>query len=351
MRSLKKQSYIILLFVFLFFLYTYSNIILERYFSELLVDQQNPYNWQLELEGDYYQRLDGWYLTSLKDTARLKDSLSIDFGVFTVITLDSLLDSLAIYASGDRIALYDSFGNQREVLVFGNQPNPYISAPKPGQSLSREPRTTGLDWYLDNSPTIGQVNDFEDASGWVDGYIFDDSGNTLDSAEIQYGWYDYFQEKFLPQIAVTDSNGFFKFQQLAKIVYLEIRKKGYISEDTLLQVWPDSTVSIQISLIDTVIDNIDEEDDEIADSYKLNQNYPNPFNNQTIIQFTLPLSDFAELTIYDMTGKIIATLVSGYMKAGNHSINWNADNVASGIYIYQLKTSEGSQSKKCLLLK
>ena len=130
MKVFTKLLYIILPLVFTFFLYTLSNPIAVSYFSELTVDQQNYYNWHLELEGDFHQELDGWYLTSSTDTAQLKDNLSTDYGLFLVLTQDSLLDSLAINAKGDWITLYDSLGNNMDILVFGNYQYSFIVAPK-----------------------------------------------------------------------------------------------------------------------------------------------------------------------------------------------------------------------------
>jgi len=91
-------------------------------------------------------------------------------------------------------------------------------------------------------------------------------------------------------------------------------------------------------------------------SFVLNQNYPNPFNPTTMISFSLQKSDFVQLTIFNMLGKQIRTLVNGEQSSGKHTFMWNGKNdtgttVASGTYIYHLKVGQRSESKLMLLIR
>jgi hypothetical protein len=86
--------------------------------------------------------------------------------------------------------------------------------------------------------------------------------------------------------------------------------------------------------------------------YELKQNYPNPFNPSTIIPYSIPISDFVILKIYDMLGKEIETLVSETQPAGSYSLNYNASSLSSGIYFYKLQVGSGfSETKKMLLMR
>lgn len=85
--------------------------------------------------------------------------------------------------------------------------------------------------------------------------------------------------------------------------------------------------------------------------FKLEQNYPNPFNPATNIQFSLPLKSYAQLTIYDILGRKMATLVHQTLPAGTHTFSWDASRNASGIYLYRLVTKEGVSTKKMILIK
>lgn len=79
-------------------------------------------------------------------------------------------------------------------------------------------------------------------------------------------------------------------------------------------------------------------------------NYPNPFNQRTTIEFTLPESTVVDLSIYSSTGQKVATLLKQNCRAGQHSINWDASGLASGMYIIRLHTGSTVHEKKVTIL-
>ncbi|MDO9549053.1 MAG: T9SS type A sorting domain-containing protein [Candidatus Marinimicrobia bacterium] len=83
----------------------------------------------------------------------------------------------------------------------------------------------------------------------------------------------------------------------------------------------------------------------------LYQNYPNPFNPTTIISYQLPKSSHVKLSIYDISGRLVETLVNDYKNVGYYSVEWNAKNVGSGIYLYRIDAGNFSSVKKCLAVK
>ena len=85
--------------------------------------------------------------------------------------------------------------------------------------------------------------------------------------------------------------------------------------------------------------------------FKLNQNYPNPFNPSTTISFSLPVSDNVSLQIFNALGEEIISLVESFMVSGVHTFNFNAEGLTSGLYVYQLSTSNVIQTRKMLYLK
>jgi len=89
----------------------------------------------------------------------------------------------------------------------------------------------------------------------------------------------------------------------------------------------------------------------IPKEYCLYQNHPNPFNSTTNISYALPKSGEVSIKIYDLNGKLIATLTKSKMPAGNHIIFWNASNLPSGIYVIKYQAVGFTQTKKCILLK
>ncbi|MBN1633100.1 MAG: T9SS type A sorting domain-containing protein [Ignavibacteria bacterium] len=90
---------------------------------------------------------------------------------------------------------------------------------------------------------------------------------------------------------------------------------------------------------------------EVAGDFRLHQNYPNPFNNSTAISFDLPKSDFVTLKIYDVRGKEIAVPVNEYLNYGRYKINFDAGNLASGIYFYSLQSGSLNLTRKMVLQK
>ncbi|NOZ04505.1 MAG: T9SS type A sorting domain-containing protein [FCB group bacterium] len=117
------------------------------------------------------------------------------------------------------------------------------------------------------------------------------------------------------------------------------------------------TSTIYIDDITVVVDSLSTvTDPALPGKFGLHQNYPNPFNPVTTIQYDIPVTGEVQLTVYDVSGREIATLVNDRVAAGTHTVRWDGRNrdggkVASGIYIYRLKADNYVQSKKLLLIK
>ncbi len=85
--------------------------------------------------------------------------------------------------------------------------------------------------------------------------------------------------------------------------------------------------------------------------FKLFQNYPNPFNPTTNIKWYSAVDGWQTLKVYNGLGKEVTTLINEYETSGDHEINWNAENLTSGVYFYQLKVGSFVETKKMLLIK
>ncbi|MCH9007152.1 T9SS type A sorting domain-containing protein, partial [candidate division KSB1 bacterium] len=92
------------------------------------------------------------------------------------------------------------------------------------------------------------------------------------------------------------------------------------------------------------------DEDNIPKHFALSQNYPNPFNPATHITYTLPRSNFVTLTIYNLIGKEVQTLVQEFQPSGSYSVNFNAAHLSSGVYFYRLETGGLVQTNKMILL-
>jgi M6 family metalloprotease-like protein len=93
------------------------------------------------------------------------------------------------------------------------------------------------------------------------------------------------------------------------------------------------------------------ESEKLPGQYMLLQNYPNPFNPMTTIKFSAPEKEHAILSVYNSRGQFIENVIDGILEAGWHNVNINAENYASGLYIYRLQIGEFSMSKKMIVLR
>ncbi len=90
---------------------------------------------------------------------------------------------------------------------------------------------------------------------------------------------------------------------------------------------------------------------KIPTEFGLTQNYPNPFNPSTTINYSIPQAGFVNISVYNLLGENVATLVNENLQVGTYAIQFNADNLPSGMYIYKLVTNGFSQSMKMMLTK
>ena len=110
------------------------------------------------------------------------------------------------------------------------------------------------------------------------------------------------------------------------------------TKDGIYKVWADHLVGIS-------------QNPFIPESYSLNQNYPNPFNPSTNISFDIPKSVFVELKIFDITGKLVSTIVNESLSPGSYNYSLNSEGLSSGVYFYTLRSGEFISTRKMLLIK
>ncbi len=110
---------------------------------------------------------------------------------------------------------------------------------------------------------------------------------------------------------------------------------------------------IELPLINFVI-GIKQVSTEIPERFNLLQNYPNPFNPRTKIKFSVPATgknNFVKIVVYDVTGRLITTLVDENFAPGSYEVDFNGDNYSSGVYFYRMITNDYSEVKKMVLVK
>ena len=100
-----------------------------------------------------------------------------------------------------------------------------------------------------------------------------------------------------------------------------------------------------------LVTNTGDDRQDFLNSFQLYQNYPNPFNPNTTISWDSPVSGHQTIKIYDVTGKVIVTLVNEIKTAGKHQVEFKASSLASGVYFYKIEAGNFTETKKMVVLK
>ncbi len=117
----------------------------------------------------------------------------------------------------------------------------------------------------------------------------------------------------------------------------------------MLDQWIIALELLSYGIIKTT--DIEKEITNFPKNFYLSQNYPNPFNPKTMISYQLPMTGEVELSIYNLLGQKVATLVNKNQPTGIYNVEWDATNLSTGVYYYKLQTGEFQQVKKMILMK
>lgn len=157
-------------------------------------------------------------------------------------------------------------------------------------------------------------------------YLTTDDGRSwetvCDSLNVENGYYDW----YLPNVTSD-----------------QCKIKIMTDEDN--EIYDESEQSFTITPV-TGVDNKD-----LPNEFNLEQNFPNPFNPSTKIRYALPVQAKVNLTVFNLLGQKVETIVDEMCPAGFHEVNWRANNYASGIYFYRLIAGDYVKTKKMIILK
>jgi hypothetical protein len=107
----------------------------------------------------------------------------------------------------------------------------------------------------------------------------------------------------------------------------------------------------EIPVVVNGIVGVDDDVPVMPQEFSVAQNYPNPFNARTSISFALPEQSDVRIEVFNLLGQKTATIAEGLFPAGNHTVTWDASDVASGVYYYKLTAGDFSAIKMMTLLK
>lgn len=112
---------------------------------------------------------------------------------------------------------------------------------------------------------------------------------------------------------------------------------------------PSSSISVTVLVTD-------DKKSDLPETYSLSQNFPNPFNPETAIAYDLPKSCYVQLTIYNVLGQKVKTIINQHQDAGCKMVYWNGkddkgNKVASGVYFYKIETPHYFETRKMILMR
>ena len=221
--------------------------------------------------------------------------------------------------------------------------------------------------YDNDGNNVSQLSQFYDdfEEEWIDEsrslYTYDDAGNRLEW--IMQSWDDVdeiweysvrFQYQYTDQGLELQST--ISFWDGENWMYWSRRSYQYDNDGNLqmelLENWTGEDWVYTARYLYEGFDPTNVVDDiHTPVRFELMQNYPNPFNPSTTIQFFIPEHSRVTLTVYDLLGRKVATLVDEHLQAGEYSHIFDANHLASGVYIYRLQAGEHISMKRLTLVK
>lgn len=109
--------------------------------------------------------------------------------------------------------------------------------------------------------------------------------------------------------------------------------------------------SMVVIQLDTTVTAVDSRQNNLPKSFSLGQNFPNPFNPTTVIDYRLPSTGYVSLKVYDVLGRVVATLVDQRQGAGKYSVTFDGGRLPSGVYFYRLSSGDHTEIRKMMLVK
>jgi photosystem II stability/assembly factor-like uncharacterized protein len=185
-------------------------------------------------------------------------------------------------------------------------------------------------------------------TGAVNGGVFRSA--RVDSTIIDYAViYAKLNGQF-KKYSTSISNGDYNISGLPNGTYEIIANRIGFENEVLQITVNNSTVDTNIYMNESVT-SISHNGTNTPGSYELKQNYPNPFNPVTKIQYSLPSSSLVRITVYDITGRKMASLVNTFQNTGTYTVTFDGSSFASGVYFYTLEAKDFITTKKMLLVK
>lgn len=224
----------------LLFSFSFANPVAVQCISEVQITQDG---WFIEVDGNFTSGLSLIKIASSNDTVWLNDTLTFNSD-YLVLTPDSVQSDLTINPEHDIVQIICAEYGILGTFSIGYENDDVPITPEPTQSVCYD--IEGNYYYLDNTPTIGFVNDTENAQGIVTGTIIDINGDPLNDVIVEDIVYDGGRAPF--DADTTETDGFYNWRGLSMKSTLKFKKAGYLTSCKDVMVYPDSTIALNITM-------------------------------------------------------------------------------------------------------
>jgi CotH kinase protein/Lamin Tail Domain/Fn3 associated/FlgD Ig-like domain len=296
----------------------------------------------------------GWTGSVTSNSPSITLDMDQDYTLTAVFELVQIVDSPIVineinyhsssdFNVGDWIEIYNNSAEAQDLSGWILKDNDDIHSFELPQNFTLEPE----EYFVFCNDTIAFNSLFPDVENYQGNFdfglsgsgdmvrIFNDYGDLVDNVHYEVS---------SPWPTEPDGNG----------PTLSLRNPGM--DNSLALSWAASNLHGTPGEINDVYVSTEDEMIALTSDIQLIQNFPNPFNPSTKISFSLPNESRINLSIFNIKGQLVKTLLAGYMDKGVHTVLWNGRNssskaVASGIYYYKLSNGTSNRVKKMLLLK
>jgi len=238
-------------------------------------------------------------------------------------------------------------------------------------------KIAGLNNFTINVPSNSAVlvNIYGNISSWSGGFSINGTArenvllNFYNSTDIKLSNIEIPASILAPKTRINFPSGLITGQVIAKCLYGQVQVNNCIFGGQIKTTSSIANVATIVSaqqvdmrvpmtfapsnVVNAVngANSVKSSSSEIPKEFKMEQNYPNPFNPSTSISFSVAKKEHVSVSVFDITGKLVKTLVNGELESGNYSVQFNANELSSGIYLYRFISNSYTATRKMILIK
>lgn len=209
-----------------------------------------------------------------------------------------------------------------------------------------EPQQVRVDEMVELSWTISDSNEFDEYFS-IFLYITTD---TTGYAEDHESVYNYLQIANVYEVPTGEGSISWDLEQYYNADLIEYEQIYFVAGFAVDSDPVNVVFDIAPGKLEVIPPNAVKGDGVIPQEYALSTPYPNPFNSQMTIEYSLPIASDITLSVFDLNGREVETLVTGNVLQGSHRVNWNPENLSAGVYLVQFRAEDKTFNRKAVYM-